>query len=279
MALADVRLLVSFDTLRASIEVLASQSSPGPEWFAADGQRLGEVFFHRPGEMFQDHGPRAYFAAIDRQEIRYKLEGRVRSKALPPPVMEPKGLTSFDYVRQIVGFCLENAIDLRIFLTPTHARNLEISRVTGEWPAIEEGKRKLARLISENATNDPRGSSLVALDFADYSSVTTESLPSPDSRKEMDNYWESSHFKEQVGDLVLDRLLAYSRSGNPIPPDFGVPLDARTIEQHLAAIRVRQAEYRRTHPDDAAQIAAMLAEVIAALSPGATPKSIGLPTD
>jgi hypothetical protein len=280
IALADLRLLVSFDTLRASLETLTDQSSPEPEWFAPDGQRLGEVFFRRTGEMFQEKGPRAYFDAKDKEEIKDKLEGRVPRRSQAPPVaVEAMGPTSFDYIRQIVDFCRENAIDLRIFLTPTHARNLEISRVTGEWLAIEDGKRRLARLVSESATGDPQRSPLIAFDFVDYSSVTTEPLPPPGSRIEMNYYWESSHFKEKVGDLVLDRLLGYTKPGKPNPADFGVPLDARTIEQQLAAIRSRQAEYRRTHPKDVAQITAMLSEVIGVLGPGVTSKSIGLSKD
>jgi len=71
----DLKLLTSLDTIRASITTLQSQDDGEPEWFAANGQRRGEVFFLRPGENFEKFGPRAYFQEIDRLEIGFKLEG------------------------------------------------------------------------------------------------------------------------------------------------------------------------------------------------------------
>jgi len=41
-------------------------------------------------------------------------------------------------------------------------------------------------------------------DFSGYSSVTTEALPASGSHAEMEFYWDSSHFKDIVGDFVLD---------------------------------------------------------------------------
>jgi len=55
--LADLKLMISFDTLMESIKTIRAQKQAPPEWFARDGQRLGEVFFHQPWENYQtlDH--------------------------------------------------------------------------------------------------------------------------------------------------------------------------------------------------------------------------------
>jgi hypothetical protein len=61
-------------------------------------------------------------------------------------------------------------------------------------------------------------------DFSGYSSVTTEALPELGSRAEMRFYRDSSHFKDVVGDFVLDRLFGLSHPRRPVPLDFGVRL-------------------------------------------------------
>jgi hypothetical protein len=88
--------------------------------------------------------------------------------------------------------------------------------------------------------------------------VTTEALPAPGSRAEVRFYWDSSHFKDIVGDLVLDRVFGASDSRRTVPPDFGVRLNADTIDAALAHLRADQLAYRRTNPEDAMWIQSLV---------------------
>ena len=162
----------------------------------------------------------------------------------------PDASTSLDYLRRIVAFCRTHRIGLRIFLTPGHAHQLELDAAAGEWSAIENGKRALIELLTEDAARHPDQPPIPLWDFSGYSTITTESLPPSDGREEMRWYWDSSHFKEQVGDLVLDRVLDFRESDRSLPADFGVLLTPETIEPTLARIRVAQAAYRQQHPDE-----------------------------
>src|SRR5262249_10855883 len=96
------------------------------------------------------------------------------------------------------------------------------------------------------------------LDFSGYSRVTTEALPDPDSRTEMRFYWDSSHFKEIVGDFVLDRMFGVSHPQRRVPPDFGVELNPATVERALGRVRADQLAYRRRNPDDALWIRSLV---------------------
>jgi len=71
-------------------------------------------------------------------------------------------------------------------------------------------------------------------------------------------YWDSSHFKDVVGDLVLDRLFGLSHPGRPVPADFGVQLTAATLEPALARLRAAQLAYRRSNPQDVAWIRSLV---------------------
>lgn len=262
MAMADLKLLTSCDTLQDSVWTLWSQRTSEPEWYAADGQRLGELFFRRPSENFMKVGPRGYFEEIDALEVGFKLEWKIPG-ARPKPASvsagpKPDPLTSLDYIKRIVAFCRANRIDLRIFLTPGHAHQLELDAAAGEWSAMENGKRALVDLLTEDAARHPDQPPIPLWDFSGYSMITTEPLPLPDGNAEMRWYWDSSHFKEQVGDLVLDRVLDFRESGRSRPADFGVLLTPETIEPGLARIRSAQAAYRQQHPDEIGRLRALV---------------------
>jgi len=251
---ADLKVLTSLDTLRASLATVRSQSDREPQWFAPDGQRLGEVFFRRAGEHFEQLGPRGYFDEIDRLEVGFKREGQLAANARVPgravQQTTASSETSLDYIRRIVAFCRAQGVDLRIFIAPEHAHQLEITAAIGEWASLENAKRALVQLLAEDAARHPGAPPIPLWDFSGYSSVTTEALPESGSRAEMEFYWDSSHFKDVVGDFVLDRLFGLSHPRREVPPDFGVRLTPATLEPTLARLRTDQFAYRRSHPED-----------------------------
>jgi hypothetical protein len=252
--LADIKLLVSYDTISESLATIRAQAQAPAEWFARDGQRLGKVFFHQPWEHFQTSGPRGYFDEIDKQEVGYKLEWRIPQKAArnakPNPDSQADPITSLGYIQHIIEFCRDHNIELVVYITPTHAHQLEIAAATGEWPVIENGKRALVQLLEDDANKHRDHSAFPLYDFSGYSTITSEDLPPSGSRVEMRYYWESSHFKENVGDMVLNRIF----SAGEVPRDFGIRLDSGTIDATLLDIRAQQKTYQTSHPDDIARI-------------------------
>jgi hypothetical protein len=259
---ADLKVFTSLDTLRASLATVRSQSDREPQWFAPDGQRLGEVFFRRAGEHFEQLGPRGYFEEIDRLEVGFKREGQLAANARGPGrTAQPATAaseTSLDYIRRIVAFCRAQSVDLRIFIAPEHAHQLEITAAIGEWATLENAKRSLVQLLAEDSARHAGAPPIPLWDFSGYSSVTTEALPESGSHAEMKFYWDSSHFKDIVGDFVLDRLFNSSRPRKEIPADFGVPLTPATIEPALARLRADRLAYRRSHPEDVAWIQSLV---------------------
>jgi len=178
---------------------------------------------------------------------------------MPPSGLQPD-LTSLDYIREIVWFCREHSIDLRIFITPAHAHQLEIAALLGGWPAIERGKRDLVNLLAQDAESHATRP-FTLYDFCGYSSVTTEEVPPAGSEAEMKYYWDSSHFKQEVGDWIVDRLFGTASKDRPVPDDFGVLLTRATIDATLQKVRVDQAVYRHEHPADVAGIQLMVEQV------------------
>ncbi len=75
-------------------------------------------------------------------------------------------------------------------------------------------------------------------------------------------YWESSHFKKEVGDLVLDKLFDYQALGRVIPDDFGILINRNNIEAHLQKLLQEQQQYHQTHPQDVMKIKTLAKQVM-----------------
>lgn len=269
---ADLRLLTSLDTVKASLETLRTQNSGQPNWFGPDGQRLGEVFFRQVDGNFKSLDPRGYFDMIDRREVGYQTDwmvdvGRKRLKPRAEPPID-SDQTSLAYVRRIVEFCQAHQIDLRIAITPAHAHTLEITAARGAWKELENQKAALMRMVAQvQAAQTQPQAPIPVFDFGGYSSITQEPLPPLGSRSEMQFYWDGSHFKQVVGDYVLDRVYGVLDPAHQPPADFGVALNIDTIDGYLAQQRVRQADYTRRFPDDTAALRALVAVALQRIAP------------
>jgi hypothetical protein len=63
----------------------------------------------------------------------------------------------------------------------------------------------------------------------------------------MKYYLDSSHYRKETGDLILNRLL--SSKENTVPDNFGVLITAENIEAHFAKIRSDREKWLKTSPD------------------------------
>lgn len=162
--------------------------------------------------------------------------------------------STFEYYAILLKTAYRYHIDLRIFISPSHVRQWEALRAEGLWPLFEEWKQKLVEINEQEAARS--GESPYPLwDFSGYNSLTTEDVPPDgDSETQMKWYWESSHYKKELGDLVLDRIFDYHHPERIVPDDFGVLLTPKNIIAHLVQIRAKQREYQRLHPEDVAEI-------------------------
>ena len=84
------------------------------------------------------------------------------------------------------------------------------------------------------------GLRLILWDFRGHSAQTTEKVPG--GRAQMNGYLESSHYKEALGDTILERIF------DPAAPErhgdgFGVRLRPGNIEPHLSRLRAERAHY------------------------------------
>lgn len=130
---------------------------------------------------------------------------------------------------------------VRLYVNPTHALMQDALYWAGKWDTMESWLHALTAAASERRA---RGCDVTLHDFSGFNSVTTELVPQASGRADMDNYWEPSHYRENVGRMILARLLGTA----PAAPDgFGAELRPAGLPAHLRAMRAARERYHAEH--------------------------------
>ncbi|MGF1481785.1 MAG: hypothetical protein ACFB4I_20270 [Cyanophyceae cyanobacterium] len=132
--------------------------------------------------------------------------------------------------KQIVQLCQENDIDLKVFISPAHATQWESIDATGKWSIFEQWKREIVQLTP-------------VWDFSGYHSISTEKIT-----ERMKYYADNSHYGEQVGNLIINRI--FNHNLESVPADFGILVTSQNIESHLANIRRQKETWRTNNPEE-----------------------------
>lgn len=146
------------------------------------------------------------------------------------------------------------AVRLRLYINPTHAMMQDALYWAGKWGAVEAWQRALTSTAERQRR---AGCDVQVYDFSGFNSITTETIPQAGQQADMINYWEPSHYRVNVGRMILTRMFG---GAGVLPPDFGVTLLPSTIDAHLAAMRAGRERYQRDHPLETAMAQAVVAE-------------------
>ncbi len=161
------------------------------------------------------------------------------------------GQSSFDYLRGLLDTAYRDNIDLRMLVSPSHARLWEALHAVGLWSKFEQWKQEVVTINEQQAKKYGK-QPFPLWDFSGYNTYTTETITD-----NMKWYWESSHYKQELGNIVLDSVFE-----RKIADDFGVLINTKNIDKHLADIRIKQQQYRKDHPFDAAEVLKLAEETV-----------------
>lgn len=168
----------------------------------------------------------------------------------------------FTYYRKILEIAYRDGIDLRMFISPSHAIQWEVLANSNLWPQFEEWRRSLVAINEEEAQQFGQAP-FPLWDFSTYNEFTMETIPPlHDTTTSMNWYWDSSHYKKELGDFVLDKVLNNLESRGVDPDDFGVLLTSKNIETHLEKIRADRQLYIESIPEEARRIEAICGELL-----------------
>ena len=149
-------------------------------------------------------------------------------------------------LRHIVKQAYEKNIKLTFFISPAHARYWEVIYRLGLWKQFDTWKSLLVTALNQEAQISKKPA-FALWDFSGYNTVTMEKVPAKDDEKSrMRWYWESSHYRKEAGDLVLEKMFANEK----YPFDFGLSLTPENVEEHLAQINIARQSYMQSNARD-----------------------------
>lgn len=137
---------------------------------------------------------------------------------------------------EILEICYRNNVDLKMVINPSHIRMWEGLDYYIGYDTWLKWKKDVVKANEETAKK--LGKQPFAIyDFAIYNKFTSESVPNDESAK-MNYYWDASHFKKELGDMVLDEISGIKKHSN-----FGVKIDGYNIDDHLQNLRNDRAKF------------------------------------
>ena len=145
-------------------------------------------------------------------------------------------------------------ISVHLFFSPAHAWQWELIDALGLWPSWEQWKREVVA-ANESAALQAGRPPFPLWDFADYDGPALEEVTEDrQAKRPLDHYWDSSHFKRNLGSLILRRML---EPGNDVA--FGELRTASNVDEALARTRAQRERWRAQHAADVAEIRSVVA--------------------
>lgn len=183
------------------------------------------------GRMAKQEGYYALFAQ--------RAQENAKSFAKKPRAIrhETDGISpEIEALREIYRLAAEHGIEMNVIIFPYHAQIMLMFENFGLLPLFEEWK---AMLASEAQSSG----SIRIWDFSGYAGPRCEKIPARDDRSTQTRwYWEGGHFKAELGNLVLDEILADRQS-------LGFKLDASSLEANRQRLRREKTQCRSEYPE------------------------------
>jgi hypothetical protein len=215
--------LATMGALIDSLTTVVSQGKPNALNLTADGSST-EADFKSAARL---DGMHDLFA----QKDDYELERATRLTKVITGWSGP--LPNLDIIASIIAYARSHDVRLTLVISPHHADAMEIYWRLGLWPRLEQLKTELAAMA---ATKD---GTVTLWDFMDYSSFTTEGVPAVGDRQRPTCwFWEPTHYKKQLGEVMIGRMLGADASvfGTILTPENVAARNNEVREQRQSVV-------------------------------------------
>lgn len=148
--------------------------------------------------------------------------------------------TNLNLIDQLIDRACDLDVKTHLFVSPLHVRLVEVFHRSGTWPFVE---RMMRDLVESREKFSAAGCTITFASFMSYNEITTEPLPSSELAPPMRFYFESNHFRPDVGEMILRWIADEKGDGEMYPDQFGVDLHEDNIEQHLMDLDAQRKRY------------------------------------
>jgi hypothetical protein len=196
-----------------------------------------------------------YFAIFRQRAIEYARTFIRKPHALT--VGDTGTSPGLDDLRAIMAIAARDNIELQILIYPYHAHMLAMFEQTGLWPAFEQWKELLAQEVATVQKKNPEAR-IALWDFSGFSIIQCEPIPPINDKHAVTRwYWESGHFKQSVGDLILARLSEKKPGASMQSDKLGFRLMSSNLLENQARVARERSDCLASTPqifDDASRL-------------------------
>lgn len=211
--------LFSVDLFRSSLNTIIKQKVKSS--YLENGQR--DWYFNQ--ENIDKQG--GHLKVMNKDEESYYKNSKYKFNT---NIYQDTKKDSFEDFRKILELCYKNNIKLEIIFGPSHIRQWEAYDYYQNIETWYEWKKDVV-LFVEKIASEQQKSPYRVMDFSVYHELTAETVPT-NLKDKMKYHWEASHYKKELGDIVLDRLLDIS-----LYKDFGVEINSQNMDNHIQKLR------------------------------------------
>lgn len=185
---------------------------------------------------------------------RYWVNGHYHSEAIVDyPKMthfilwhymqEPSMFGCFDYdvskmqaLQNILLVYVKKGVNIHLFISPQHAKNLMILDLVNQFETYFRWMRDALNLC--NSLNLAKAGSCDLWNFSGFNAITTETIVH-DTTSQMQNYFETSHYKDSVGAQMIQSI----QTKQPFN-GFGEPITNESIDAIIETMRYNISHYK-----------------------------------
>jgi hypothetical protein len=217
--------LFSLSSLVDSFLTVAQQRMP----FATDRRADGFNPGHDYEAIIRNEGQHVLF-----QQKNTELAARLSKPGFGLFIAGQEHSTDFEALKNFLAWAQREEIEVVLFINPYHLAYLQAIDTAGLWPAFDDWKRHLTRIAGE--------SDVPLWDFNSIDAYSTEAPPGRGKRgTSIHWYWEPAHYKREMGELMLAKLLARSCAEGASSSTPGRLLSIDILEAYLAEMRTKLA--------------------------------------
>jgi hypothetical protein len=198
--------LLSYDALKASVYTIVNQNQKNA--FKSNGQLIWD---YRVEQVMKLGGYKNNFLHAEKYNRETLLPSPKNKYDFFDPLLN---VSTIEYLQKIIKLCEAKNTDLQIVIAPEHIRLLETYKLLGLWKKYEQWQIELTRLVEKHNRAFPL-SPYYLRSFNRITPCIKEPFPAKNDKSlTMKWFWDPMHFKNELGNLMLQQILSPQRNEN-----------------------------------------------------------------
>ena len=240
----DCRARTSVQALADSAYTVMSQGNPDVSTRTALGFNPGERTY---GAIIRNEGVKVLFQEKNKS-IAARLTGQDLSVRTPGGKLSP----TFAVLEGFLNYARVKGVRVIPFINPYHAEYMLLLDRAGLWGDFDEWRREVTRIVEQTGDGP-------LWDFNGFNGYTTEGVDTVAAKGEaLAWFWEPSHYRQELGDIMLSRMLDRHCDSKELNEDFGVQVTQKTIDDRLEGLALQRDLYMLANPNDVLRLSKLV---------------------